>query len=83
MAWKPEDVRTFVSRDWDAFERAPIVLDSARSAALAGSLYANLRAARPDWPTAADRDDDLRAHLRLAEIFSRIHDAKRRDVDPR
>ncbi|HZO15013.1 MAG TPA: hypothetical protein VFB62_17175 [Polyangiaceae bacterium] len=83
MRWKPEDVRAFLDRDWAAFERAPVVLDPAQSEALAGSLYDQVRAAVPNWPTPSDRDQDLIAHLRLVEIFSRISRAKRRVIDPR
>jgi hypothetical protein len=84
MAWKPVDVRAYRDRDWGAFERAPrIVLDAARSTALAGALYEEVRAAIPGWPTGADRDEDLRVHVRLVETFARIHDAERRRVDPR
>jgi len=83
VAWKTEDVRAFLDRDWDAFARAPIVLDAPRAAALAGALYAEARAAMAGWPAAADREEDLGAHLRLTEIFSRIYHAEHRRGDPR
>lgn len=58
-------------------------MSSARAEALADSLYRQVRAAVPGWPTATDRDEDLEAHLRLVRIFRRAHDARRRGVDTR
>lgn len=80
MRWNKEAVRAFQDRDWNLFERAPLKLDSARSQELAGSLYEQIRAANPDWPTPLDRDQDLAAHLHLVEVFARIHDAQRRRI---
>jgi hypothetical protein len=81
VRWKKEDVRAFRDRDWAAFERTPVVLDAGRSEELAGSLYEQVRAAVPGWPTASDREEDLIAHIRLVELFSRIRRAERRRVD--
>lgn len=83
MRLKAEDVRAYTDRDWGAFDRAPVVLDPGRSTELAGSLYEQIRAAVPGWPSAASRQEDLTAHLRLVEIFSRIYCAQRRRLDPR
>jgi hypothetical protein len=83
VAWKPDEVRAFRERDWNAFERAPVTRDAAASEAIAMALYEEVRAAQPGWPSAAERDDDLRAHLRLVELFDRVHDARRRRRDAR
>ena len=83
MRFRAKDVRAFRDRDWSAFERSEPVLSADRSEALAASLYEQVRAARPDWPTVVDRDEDLAAHLRLVEVFARIRSAGRRSVDAR
>jgi hypothetical protein len=83
VRFSTEDLLAFRDRDWALFERTAPVLSSARSAALAASLYEEMRIARPDWPTPDDREEDLSAHLRLIENFARIARAGRRGVDPR
>jgi len=37
----------------------------------AQALCAYMRAVRPDWPTAADREDDLRHHIELKRKLDR------------
>ncbi len=76
MRWDPADVRAFRDRDWSAFERHPVPLDPRQSHALAGELYAQVRASVPGWPTEQDRDRDLAAHVALVSIFARVHDAR-------
>jgi hypothetical protein len=83
VRWKEKDVRAFRDRDWDAFVRAPLGIDSSRSEALADSLYRQVRAANPGWPSHRDRERDLAAHIRLSELFARVFDAQRGRVDPR
>lgn len=83
VGWKREDVRAYRDRDWGAFERAPVPMTPTRARALAESLYRQVRAAVPGWPTAAERDEDLAAHIRLARLFREAHHAQRRGIDPR
>ncbi len=78
VQWRKEDVRAFRERNWDAFERAAIPLESRTSGRLAADLYEQIRRAQPAWPTQEDRDSDLAAHIRLSETFRRIFDAWRR-----
>ena len=74
------DLRAFVQRDWDAVARSK---DDAwrafkREHGPAGSLRAadELRRqavlARPGWPSAREREEDLATHLRLVEIIRRV-----------
>jgi hypothetical protein len=79
VRWKTEDVRAFRDRDWAAFERAPVVLGPGQSEALASSLYEQLRAAIPGWPSRADREDDYRHHVRMVALFERIHAERGRE----
>lgn len=83
MRWSKEHVRAYRDRDWSAFERAPVKLDATRHEALAASLYEQVRAAVPGWPTREQRDEDLAAHLMLVTVFDRIRDAQRSSDDPR
>jgi hypothetical protein len=83
VRWTKDEVRAFRDRDWAAFERVPVVPDQRQSEELAASLYEQVRAAVPGWPSPLDREQDLNDHIRLVELFSRIRRAQRRCNDPR
>lgn len=74
------ELRAFASRDrrvvdedktryWVAWKHRHGV---AGAIALADDLRRQARLARPDWPSEADRLDDLRAHLRLSALLQRV-----------
>ncbi len=71
----PADLVAFVRRDWGALDAA----DRATRARpppeekfrLVNALYAAAKATNPGWPTNADREADLRHHLRLRAIWDR------------
>lgn len=74
----PDDIRQFVNRDW-----ANIAAEKDRRWATAKQTPAgDLRAAdqlrrhvlsiRADWPSADDRDADLRAHIRVSEALGAV-----------
>lgn len=76
----PPKAAAFLARDWGTFDDA---LDdhvaqvhreggAAALVAMADALRARVRAARPDWPTPADRARDRRHHLKLIAILDRV-----------
>ena len=78
-------IRDFVSRDWRAARDAKDAYWGQRVARL--GAFEGLRIAEelrrqallldPAWPRSADRRDDLRSHVRLAELFRRADSARR------
>ena len=79
------NIRTFMSRDWrrardakdDWWAERVRRLGPAEAFRIADELRRQALAQHPDWPDAASRADDLRHHVRLAELFARA-DAIRR-----
>ena len=69
-------VRAYLERGWGELDRVTTVRRGAESIALAESLYAHARAHSKGWPSEADRQADLQAHIRLVRIFSRTRGAK-------
>jgi hypothetical protein len=71
--------RKYVRRDWSVLQRAKNEfwleqrrgMPAVEALRIADTLRAQVRAARPDWPTAAARAADLAAHVRLAEVLAR------------
>jgi hypothetical protein len=70
------DLAAFADRrKWEAIEEASSAHWLARKRELgplggildAAALWEAVRAVRPDWPTAADRDADLEMHRRVSE----------------
>ena len=81
----PEDLRAYADRPWGEIEAAKRRAQAEHAAAstvaeriaVAERLRRAAVAARPDWPSAADRAADLAAHVRLAELLSRAADRLR------
>ena len=81
----PLDARSYVGRPWHELEdrRAAHWRDRrARLGALdllavADGLWREARALHPEWPSPAERDEDLRAHAQLAEEMRRSDPARR------
>jgi hypothetical protein len=78
-------IREFVGRDWQAVRASKDAYwgerirrrGPAEGWRIADELRHQARLQHPDWPTAADRDEDLRAHLHLASILSRAGSTRR------
>jgi hypothetical protein len=78
-------IRKFAYRDWAAVAaakrersaRAYAERGDAWSAALADDLYAHVKERRPEWPSAADRDADLAAHVALQALFAKVARGRR------
>jgi hypothetical protein len=75
-----DSLRAFLGLDWAARARAKEDAwrsfkrehGPAGSLRIADDLYRQATLARPGWPTARDREEDLAAHLRVAEIIRRV-----------
>lgn len=78
-------IRDFVSRDWRAAREAKDAYWHERIAALgpgealriADELRRQAVLQNPGWPDAADREQDLRTHVRVAALLRRAHSARR------
>lgn len=68
----------FVRRDWALLAHTPVVRSSGESIALAGSLFDQLRAAIPSWPSEQEREEDLQTHIRVSSLLHRAHEERRR-----
>ncbi|MCK6505073.1 hypothetical protein L6R53_17020 [Myxococcota bacterium] len=78
----PADLRRYAQRDWEAPARlaraeraAQPVEDKVR---IAIALYEAAKRTRPEWPTDADRREDLEHHLRLCALLARAAHVGRR-----
>ena len=75
-----------MSRDWAAVRQSKdaywgeriATLGPAEGCRIAEELRRQAIALNPDWPDAALRGEDLRAHARLADLFRRASSASRR-----
>ena len=71
------DIRNYLDRDWRLIEQSKIDFWRTRKAemtpdevfALSADLLEYVRSLRPDWPTSAEREEDLQAHIRLARLL--------------
>jgi hypothetical protein len=76
----PLRARAFVERDWRALERDKERYWSAYKAehgaaaglTVADELRAQVRRARPDWPSEEERHEDLETHLRVLDVIGRV-----------
>lgn len=74
-------IREFVARDWAAARAAKDRYWAERIARLgpieglriADELRRQVLLQNPDWPSAADRRQDLAAHVALSERLRRVH----------
>ena len=80
-------MRAFARRDWQAtaalkrehWAREFAVRGPAATLEASAALWRHMRAVRPDWPSAEERQDDLAHHIalkraidRAARVFARI-----------
>lgn len=78
-------IREFVNRDWSAARQAKDTYWRDRIARLgpveglriADELRRQALLLDPDWPHPADRREDLRSHIRLAEQLRRARPTRR------
>jgi hypothetical protein len=78
-------IREFVARDWRAVRLAKDAYWAERVARLgaveglciADELRRQAQAQDPSWPRPADRQCDLSAHVRLAELLTRARSTRR------
>lgn len=76
----PPKAAAFLTRDWGVFDDAleahvaQVRREGGAAAlvAMADALRVQVQAARPGWPTAADRARDRRHHLKLIAILDRV-----------
>jgi hypothetical protein len=76
----PNDIRSFVRRDWSGIDDAKTAhwkaQKQARSAAellaVGADLFAYAQRLRPDWPGARDRAEDVAVHLRVSEALRAV-----------
>src|SRR5262245_32316771 len=83
-------VRAYLARDWAAFERAN---DAHRASQrrrhgpgaglqVSEQLRAQACAIHPGWPSAADREEDLQTHARVAALLARASTASAHATRP-
>lgn len=80
-----DGIRELMGRDWRAARAAKDAYWAERVARLgpmeglriADELRRQALLLHPAWPDAADRDRDMLAHVRLAELFTRADSARR------
>ncbi|MBK6518096.1 MAG: hypothetical protein IPM79_30425 [Polyangiaceae bacterium] len=76
----PSSLRAFAGRDWRALAESKEAYWLERKRAegpaagvrAAEALLAQVRRARPDWPSEAEREEDRRMHLFVAEVTARV-----------
>jgi hypothetical protein len=70
----PDDIKAYAGREWGLVEEAKRrywverkqALSPAEALAIAEGLRLHVLAVRPDWPSAAERAEDLATHARVA-----------------
>jgi hypothetical protein len=75
-----DDILAFANRDWAQVAEAKSEfwrdqkrgLSAAEVLALGDQLRRHVQAVRPDWPSAADRAEDLAVHSRVAEALRAV-----------
>jgi hypothetical protein len=75
----PQAVRDFLERDWASAARDKELYwrdykrthGPAAGIRVADELRRQVLAARPDWPSERERDEDLATHLRVLEVLRR------------
>lgn len=80
---KAEDILPFVNRDWSRIERAKLRywrdrkrrMGRVEGLCVSDDLRRQALAMHPEWPSASDRAEDLRAHAQLSDRMRRIDDA--------
>jgi len=85
-AIRAEQLRSFARRDWALVEELKRSfwierrkrMPPAEAIRIGDELREQVHGMRPDWPTRAERDADLAAHVRLAELLDRASASRHR-----
>lgn len=75
-----DDIRAFAGRDWRLLEEVKRrcwierkrLLSPAEALAVAEALRLHVRAIRPDWPSPAERAEDLEVHATVSASLRRV-----------
>jgi hypothetical protein len=70
------DIKRFAGWDWQRLSAAKREWWAGRTPEArlraAHALREHMRAVRPDWPSPAERQEDLEAHIRLSRLLRRV-----------
>lgn len=74
------DILAFVRRAWSVAEAEKTAfwaerkrtISAAQAVALGDELHRHARLVRPDWPDAAEREEDLAVHVRISEALRAV-----------
>jgi len=81
---RKEDLIAYARRDWAAVEErkrahwAAAKLTPDEALRIGDELRRHAAALRPDWPSAAERQDDCATHIRVAESLRSVDVTRRR-----
>lgn len=86
MAMQRAEIEEFLNRDWRSVEALKRGFWTARKKeegvrdlfAAVDAFREQIRTLRPDWPTPAQREEDLLAHLKLGKALRSVHASARR-----
>jgi hypothetical protein len=75
-----DELRAFANRDWKLVEEAKRrywverkrQLSPGESLAIVEDLRQHVRALRPDWPSAAERAEDIEVHARVSAALRSV-----------
>lgn len=75
------EIEEFLRRDWRAVEASKRSFWAERKKdmgalelfAVVDTFREHIRAVRPSWPTPAQREEDLSAHVRLGKALRSVH----------
>jgi hypothetical protein len=77
---KRDEIRAFADRDWGRVEEAKRrywadrkqTLSPAEALEVAEGLRRHVRVIRPDWPSPAERAEDLEMHAKVAALLHSV-----------
>ena len=73
-----DGLRRMLDRDWTALREDKLASWRARTPLermeAGAALRSHVQRVRPDWPTPADRREDLEHHVRDRQLFSRLRE---------
>ena len=83
---REEDLIAYANRDWAAIEESKrrrwaeqkSRMTAAEALRVGDALRRHAAIVRPEWPTAADRREDLAVHIRVSESLRRVDLSRRR-----
>jgi hypothetical protein len=81
MTMQRAEIEEFLHRDWRSVEALKRSFWTARKKeegvwdvfAAVAAFRDQIRTQRPDWPTPAQREEDLLAHLKLGKALRSVH----------